>query len=190
MNFEQVRQGNGANVTLNVVANRIDGTSFIPSGTAKQDCQFTDANGENQKVTIWQGKGQPMPTTLVQQTVSLSISCKQKGTRINYGGFWNANAQTQPINTQAAPQQASQDAPQPAQPVQSPPLPPNTPILLDAAQIRRDIVCAYMRGGVEPDMGKVIYWTDYIATGNIPVPPCQNNPIPPEMQEDYGNPPA
>ncbi|KKL07420.1 hypothetical protein LCGC14_2586160, partial [marine sediment metagenome] len=93
MNFNAVRQANGANLTISAIANRIDGTTFIPSGTAKQDCKFTDASGEQQSITIWQGNGQPVPENRVGQTLSINISCKAKGNRTNYGGFWNSTAQ-------------------------------------------------------------------------------------------------
>ena len=110
MNFNAVRQANGANLTMSVIANVIDGTSFIPSGTPKQNCKFTDANGEQQSVTIWQGNGEPLPEDKVGQTLSINISCKTKGNRTNYGGFWNATAQVAPLT-----QTISPDPPQAAQ---------------------------------------------------------------------------
>ena len=119
MNFQAVRNANGQNVTMSAIATAIEGTSYIPSGTPKQDCKFTDANGELQSVTIWQGKGVPLPIEQQGLTLSINISCKPNNQgRINYGGFWNSKAQTLPINPQILPinPQPSQQAPsQPAQ---------------------------------------------------------------------------
>ncbi len=106
MNFNVVRQANGENVTISAIADRIDGTSFISSGTPKQNCKFTDANGEQQSITIWQGNGQPIPEDKVGQTLSINISCKTKGNRTNYGGFWNATAQVAQLSSQPASQGA------------------------------------------------------------------------------------
>jgi len=95
MNFAAVRNANGERVAMSAVANRIDGTTFIPSGSAKQDCLFTDTTGEQQKVTIWQGKRSALATNKVGQTVHIDISCKVSGSYTNYGGFWRAAQQPQ-----------------------------------------------------------------------------------------------
>ncbi len=107
MNFDAVRQANGQNVQLNAIATVIDGTSYTTTGTPKQQCAFTDANGETQKVTIWQGKGIPIPPERQGLTLSINISAKVKGNYTNYGGFWNSTAETRPLTPPQAPPQPS-----------------------------------------------------------------------------------
>lgn len=177
MNFQAVRQANGQNVTLSAVVGQVGPTTFIPSGTPKQECFFTDANDEGQKVTIWQGNGQPLPVEKVGLTLSLTISYKAKYKR--FGGFWNSNAKVAPLTQDPPPQQAQQLPPQAAQPSNAPPQGGN------AVSIRKSVVCAYLMGGKEPELGRVVYWGDYIATGNAPLPPAKKTDNQPEVKNDY-----
>ena len=122
MNFQAVREANGNNVVINAIATLIDGTTYTQAGKPKQYCKFTDANGEQQGVSIYQGTGQPIPPEKQGITLSINISAKTspQGNKLYYGGFWNSNAQVKPISVQTpqqprqAPQQAAQqpNAPQ------------------------------------------------------------------------------
>ena len=123
MNFQTVRQANGAQVVINATATQIDGTSFIPSGTAKQNCKFTDANGEQQSVTIWQGNGEPIPLGCQSQTLSINISSKTDRGRTYYGGFWQSGAQV-PQRSQGADIEHSTAFPSQISPPQAPQQPP------------------------------------------------------------------
>ncbi len=173
MNFQTVRQADGENVTMNAFADRIDGITFIPSGTAKQNCKFTDANGEQQSVTIWQGKGQPLPEDKRGQTLSINISCKVKGNRTNYGGFWNSTAQTRPLNQQVAnaPLQGQQGLNCP-QPTTKPSYQPNAKKEVDwdaiaEGKVRHGVLCAMLQGGLEVDYQAILEYTQFIVTGKI-----------------------
>jgi hypothetical protein len=159
MNFQAVRQANGSNVKINAIATRIDGTTYIPSGAPKQDCLFTDTAGEQQKVTIWQGKGQPIPPQRQGQTLSILISCKQNGEYLNYGGFWDSRTQTR----QQAPQQQAppQQAPQANKPDWD---------AISRGKVRHGVVCALLSSrGLEnmPDIPEIEQWVDYIMTGEV-----------------------
>ncbi|KKN75906.1 hypothetical protein LCGC14_0376140 [marine sediment metagenome] len=160
MNFNAVRQANGANLTISAIADRIDGTSFIPSGTPKQDCKFTDSKGEQQSVTIWQGNGQPIPEGKVGQTLSINISCKTKGNRTNYGGFWNATAQVAQLSSQPA-SQGAQNAAGSQKPDWD---------AIAEGKVRHGLVCAAIESNqlVCKDVSDLDYWKKYVMTGTVP----------------------
>lgn len=168
MNFQAVEQANGNDVTINAIATALGATEYTTQkGTPFMKCKLTDANGRMEDVTIWQGKGHPIPGSMQGQTLSFNLNCKVNGKYTNYGGFWNAAAQTQPIQPQAQPQ--GQQAPQ--QPAQR----PNVPQKDDRAEgmVRHGVVCAYISAGVEPEVPQVQYWTEFIMTGQTPLPPAK-----------------
>ena len=156
MNFKAVREANGDNLIMSAIANRIDGITHIPSGTPKQDCKFTDASGEQQSVTIWQGNGQPLPEDKVGQTLSISISCKTKGNRTNYGGFWNSTAQVAPLSI--LPTQGSQNAAGSDKPDWD---------AIAEGKVRHGLVCAGIASSqlICTDIYALERWKAYIMTG-------------------------
>jgi len=171
MNFQAVEAAQGNDVTINAIATSLGNTEYTKQkGTPFMKCKLTDANGRTEDVTVWQGKGHPIPGSMQGQTLSFNLSCKVNGQYTNYGGFWNASAQTQPIAPQ--PQQQGQQATQ--QPAQR-------PQGNDRAEgmVRHGVVCAYISAGVDPDIPTVQYWTEFIMTGQSPIPPGQNQPIQP-----------
>ena len=181
MNFETVRQANGDNITMRAFADKIDGISYIPSGTPKQDCKFTDANGEQQNVTVWQGKGQPLPENNVGQTLSINISCKVKGNRTNYGGFWNSTAETAPLNQPASKSPQGQQAPSGSAQRPNAKKDVGGGDAMAESEVRHGVLCAMLQGGLEVDYGAVLEFTKFIVTGQIP----QREPV--EGEPDWGN---
>lgn len=180
MNFSAVEQANGNDVTINAIATALGNTEYTKQkGTPFMKCKLTDANGRMEDVTIWQGKGHPIPGSMQGQTLSFNLSCKVNGQYTNYGGFWNASAQTQPIQPQAQPQ-GQQAPPQPAQGQQQPAQRPNTPRpkLRDydaenRGKCRYGIICAYISVGVDPVIPTIDYWVEYAMTGQVPLPPAK-----------------
>ena len=178
MNFQAVEQANGNDVTLNAVATSLGNTEYTKQkGTPFMKCKLTDANGRTEDVTIWQGKGHPIPGSMQGTTLSFNLSCKINGQYTNYGGFWNASAQVAPLPPQ--PQQGPrQAAGQPQQPARQ-------PQGNDRAEgmVRHGVVCAYISAGVEPEVQTVNYWTQFIMTGQAPPPPGQQ-PTPADYPEN------
>lgn len=173
MNFQAVEQANGNDVTINAIVTSLGNTEYTKQkGTPFMKCKLTDANGITKDVTIWQGRGHPIPGSMQGQTLSFNLSCKVSGQYTNYGGFWNASAQTAPIAQQPA-QQAQQGTQQPAQK-------PNVPQKDERAEgmVRHGVVCAYISAGVDPDIGTVNYWTQFIMTGQVPPQPVDLEDIP------------
>ena len=173
MNFNAVRQGNEQNIAMSGVLANLAGVTYTAQGKPKQACTITDANGETVTVSIYQGNGMAIPADKVGQTLSFNLSykiSKQNG-KGYYGGFWNSTAQVAPLQVQAPPQQPQQAPPQAARSfnAQSPP----DWDAIAAGKVRHGVVCAYLQGGKEPDLGRVLYWTDFIITGNVPLPPAK-----------------
>lgn len=168
MNFQTVRQANGGKVVINAIAMRIDGTTFISSGTAKQDCVFTDIAGEQQAVTIWQGKGTGIPVEQQGQTLSINISSKTDRGRTYYGGFWQSGAQTQQQGSQQG-QQAPQQAAGGQKSVSGG---------ISQADVRHGLVCSAVQSRqIEIRANQIIedllYWQEFIITGKAPLPAGQ-----------------
>ena len=164
MNFQAIEQANGNDVTINAIATALGNTEYTKQkGTPFMKCKLTDANGITKDVTIWQGKGHPIPGSMQGQTLSFNLNCKVSGQYTNYGGFWNASAQVQPI----APPQAAQGSQQAA----------GTPNARNKAdgqpdwdaiaegKVRHGIVCAYIQGGRDPEIESVKYWTYFVMYG-------------------------
>ncbi len=159
MDFQTVELANGTDVTINAIATALGNTEYTKQkGTPFMKCKLTDANGRMEDVTVWQGKGHPIPGSMQGQTLSFNLSCKVNGQYVNYGGFWNASAQTAPIAAQPTPQ----GQPQPAQR-------PNVPQKDDRAEgmVRHGVICAMIEGHCV-DYGFAIEYTKFIMTGQIP----------------------
>lgn len=71
----------------------------------------------------------------------------------------------------------------PSQPQQAAPATPQSPQASNVPQraedraegmVRHGVVCAYISAGNEPVIGTVDYWTKYIMTGKVPLPPGQS----------------
>lgn len=175
MNFQAVEQANGNDVTINAIATALGATEYTKQkGTPFMKCKLTDANGRTENVTIWQGKGHPIPGSMQGQTLSFNLNCKVSGQYTNYGGFWNASAQVAPIQAQATPQ--------PQQGQQQPTQRPNAPQPRDydaenRGKIRTQFVKAAIISGqivIGPNLTEDMnYWTEYAMTGQVPLPPAR-----------------
>lgn len=171
MNFQAVEAAQGNDVTINAIATALGNTEYTKQkSTPFMRCKLTDANGRMEDVTIWQGKGHPIPGSMQGQTLSFNLSMKVNGQYVNYGGFWNASTQTAPIQ----PQQGQQAPQQPAQGQQQPTQRPNVPQKDDRAEgmVRHGVVCAMIAGNCV-DYTFALELTQFIMTGQIPLPPEQ-----------------
>ena len=147
MNFQAVEQANGNDVVINAIATMLGNTEYTKQkGTPFMKCKLTDANGRTEDVTIWQGKGHPIPGSMQRQTLSFNLSCKVNGQYTNYGGFWNASAQVAPIAHQ--PQQATQRPQKASEPDWD---------AISYGKVRHGVVTSYIQAGIEPDIPTVNY---------------------------------
>lgn len=135
---------------------------------------FTDNYGNHhQNITIQTQngpvigrKGSKTPYAVQDLNKQVSWECEQK---TNSRGAYNKFTMPQdPKYAQTAPQQPQQAAQQAVQQ-------PNVPQGEDKAvgMVRHGVVCAYISASVDPDIQTCNYWTQYIMTGQAPLPPAK-----------------
>ena len=182
MNFAQVQQANGQNVTMFGTFNEIGGVSLNQNKKQVCKCQITDDAGEKHLVRLY---NQNMPTpALLNMRQEFSLSSYQGQTRqgqpyTGYSGFWNDRAQV----NQPAPQ-VPQQAPQyPQQPAQRPnvaqPAPqgmklPDTyayPVTPETARrmARTAFIVAILSNGQQPLYSHITELVEYSYTGKEPM---------------------
>lgn len=129
MNFAQVKQANGTNVTMFGTFDEIGGVSLNQNQKQVCKCQITDDNGEKHLIRIY---NQNMPTPQLlnmrqQFTLSSYQGQTQKGQPYTgYSGFWDDRAQINQVPANAP--QAPYNAPQtPQNRPQSTNVPPQAP---------------------------------------------------------------
>jgi len=185
MNFQQVIQANGQNVTILATFVEIGGVSFTQNQKQVCKCQLIDDNGEQHLVRIY--GTMPLPTLLnMRQQFSLSSyqGTNQRGQPYTgFSGFWNDRVQVNqvPGNAPPAPYNAPR-APQtpPQRPNVPPPVPrqgmkmPDTyayPVTPETADRMARAVCieALLRNGQKPLYSYVTELVDYIRTGKEPM---------------------
>ena len=122
------------------------------SGKPHQQVVLNDGESEG-KVKIWQGNNQPMTPDLIGVPCEFSLS----NYRNNYGtfisGFWQSGQQKAPLKPL---QTQQQQKPQTADKKEG---------TINNVQVRLDLVCAHLRGGIEPNLNDIKYWFHYITTG-------------------------
>ncbi len=140
MNFQQVKQANGNNVTMFGTFNEVGGVAHTANQKQVSKCQITDDNGEKHLVRLYG----TMPTpALINMRQEFSLSSYQGNNQqgqpyTGFSGFWNDRAMVNqvPANAPPAPYTAPQAPrysdlpPVPAQSPQAPPQPaqrPNVP---------------------------------------------------------------
>jgi len=191
MNFQQVIQAGGKNVTMLATFVEVGGVSFTANQKQVSKCQLKDDNGEQHIVRLY--GTMPLPTLLnTRQQFSLSSyqGTNQRGQPYTgFSGFWNDRAMVNQVPGQAP--QAPQ-APQP--PAQAPNVPPPIlrginmpdtyayPVTPDTARrmARTAFIAAILQNGQTPLYSYITELVEYSYTGKEPMPDpdpsIQNNP--------------
>ena len=117
MNFQQVQQANGQNVTMFGAITEFKGEGINPnSGKPFKKVTIVDANNEKHTVTL---RGTLPDLSIQGQRTQFDISTYsgnyQGQPYTGYSGFWKSTAQVNQQPQPTAPQQAQQGPSQPAQ---------------------------------------------------------------------------
>lgn len=180
MNFEQVRQANGQNVTMFGTFNEIGGVSLNQNQKPVCKCQIIDDSGEKHLVRLY---NQNMPTpALLNMRQQFTLSSYQGQTQqgkpyTGYSGFWDDRAMVNsaPQNVPQTPHNRPQST---NVPPQAPRLPqglkmPDTyayPVTPETADRMARAVCieAMLQNGQKPVYAYVTELVEYIRTGKEP----------------------
>ena len=193
MNFQQVKQANGNNITLFATFNEVGGVSLTQNQKQVCKCRLIDDNGEKHLVRLY--GTMPTPALLnMRQEFSLSSyqgENQQGQPYTGYSGFWNdramvnqvpANAPPAPYNTPQRPQPAPQrpNVPQPAPQGMNMPDTYAYPVTPETARrmARVALMVAMLRNGQSPLLSYVTELVEYSMTGIEPntQPQYQANP--------------
>ena len=206
MNFAQVKQANGQNVTLFATFDEVGGVSLTPKNRKQVcKCQIIDDDKERHLVRLY--GTMPTPAMLkMRQEFSLSSyqgQNQQGQPYTGYSGFWNdrvqvnqvpANAPPAPYATPQPPQgrpQAPQQSAQPPNVPQAPQAPPSRPQALNMPDTyaypvtpetarrmaRTAFMTAMLGNGQKPLYSYVTELVEYSYTGIEPRPAqAQTNP--------------
>ena len=202
MNFQQVKQANGNNVTMFGTFDEIGGVSLTQNQKNVCKCQIVDDSGEKHLVRLY-GTMPHVNLLRLRQEFSLSSyqGTNQRGQPYTgFSGFWNdraqvnqvpANAPPAPYNAPQAPQYAPQAPPKPAQ---RPNVPYNAlhsnepytqgmkmpdtyayPVTPETADRMARAVCveAILRNNQKPVYSYVTELVDFIRTGKEPYVPAE-----------------
>ena len=128
LNFQQVKQVNGQNVTLFATFNDVGGVSLTQNQKQVSKCHLTDDSGEKHLVRLYG----TMPTpALINMRQEFSLSSYQGKNQqgqpyTGFSGFWNDRAMVNqvPANAPPAPYAAP---PSPQAPYNAPQAPQNRP---------------------------------------------------------------
>lgn len=194
MNFQQVKQANGNNITLFATFNEISGVSLTQNQKQVCKCRIIDDNGEKHLVRLY--GTMPTPALLnMRQEFSLSSyqgKNQQGQPYTGYSGFWNDRAIVNQVPSNAPP--APHTMPQtPQYRPQQPNVPqqgmnmPDTyayPVTPETARrmARVALMVAMLRNGESPLYSYVTELVEFSMTGiepNIipnPDPSITNNP--------------
>jgi len=204
MNFAQVKQANGNNVTILATFVEIGGVSLTQNQKQVSKCQLTDDNGEQHLVRLY--GTMPLPNLLnMRQQFSLSSyqGTNQRGQPYTgFSGFWNDRAMVNQVPGNAP--QAPQASQQPAQATNIPPPIPQQPILQGIKMpdtyaypvtpetakrmARTAFIVAILQNGQTPLYSYITELAEYSYTGKEPNKQQDNanpdwvgeNPPPPE----------
>lgn len=177
MNFQQVIQAGGKNVTMLATFVEVGGVSFTANQKQVSKCQLKDDNGEQHLVRLY---GTMPLTTLLNTRQQFSLSSytgtNQRGQPYTgFSGFWNDRAMVNQV-----PGQASQ-APQP--PAQAPNVPPPIPrgmnmpdtyaypVTPETARrmARTAFIAAILQNGQKPLYSYITELVEYSYTGKEPM---------------------
>ena len=196
MNFQNVKQANGNNVTMFGTFNEVGGVALTQNQKQVCKCQIIDDNNEKHLVRLYG----TMPTpALLNMRQEFSLSSYQGKNRqgqpyTGYSGFWNDRAMVNqvPANAPPAPYNVPQDShynynvpqtPQaPPQPPQQPAQRPNVPQHLNMPDTyaypvtpetarrmaRTAFITAILQNGQQPLYSHVTELVEYSYTGIEP----------------------
>ena len=124
MNFAQVKQANGGNITIIATFNEVGGVSLTQNQKQVCKCQLTDDNGEKHLVRLYGTMPGPALLNMKQQFSLASYQgTNQRGQPYTgFSGFWNDRAMINQV-----PQNASQAPHTIPQMPQNRPQQPNAP---------------------------------------------------------------
>ena len=204
MNFVQVKQANGNNVTLFATFNDVGGVSYTQNQKPVSKCHLTDDSGEKHLVRLYGTMPTPALNNMRQEFSLSSYQGKnQQGQPYTgYSGFWNDRAMVNQVPTNAPP--APYNVPQtPQRPAQRPNVPqglnmPDTyayPVTPETARrmARVALMAAILRNGQSPLLSYVTGLVEYSMTGIEPsnVPDLdqsiQNEPIEAQFCDECRN---
>ncbi len=185
MNFQQVKQANGNNVTLFATFNDVGGVSYTQDQKPVSKCHLTDDSGEKHLVRLYGTMPTPALNNMRQEFSLSSYQGKnQQGQPYTgFSGFWNDRAMVNQVPANAPP--APYNVPQaPQQPAQRPNVPqglnmPDTyayPVTPETARrmARVALMVAMLRNGQSPLLSYVTELVEYSMTGiepsNVPEP--------------------
>lgn len=177
MNFAQVKQANGNNVTMFATFVEVGGVGLTQNQKQVCKCQLIDDNREQHLVRLY--GTMPTPALLnMRQQFSLSSyqGTNQRGQPYTgFSGFWNDRAMVGqvPSNVPQAPQAPQMPPQRPNVPVQAPRQGmkmPDTyayPVTPETADRMARAVCieALLKDGQKPVYSYVTELVDYIRTG-------------------------
>jgi len=191
LNFQQVKQANGNNVTIFATFSDIGGIGLTQNQKQVCKCQLTDDNGEKHLVRLYGTMPNPALQNMRQEfSLSSYQGTNQRGqTYTGFSGFWNdramvnqvpRNAPQAPYNAPQVPQNRPQSTniPQSNQPAYSQPNQgmkmPDTyayPVTPDTADRMSRAVCieAMLKNGQKPIYSYITELVDYIRTGKEPM---------------------
>jgi hypothetical protein len=197
MNFQQVKQANGNNITLFATFNEVGGVALTQNQKQVCKCQLIDDNREKHLVRLY--GTMPTPALLnMRQEFSLSSyqgKNQQGQPYVGYSGFWNDRAMVNQVPSNAP--QAPHTMPQtPQYRPQQPNVPqtnlqglnmPDTyayPVTPETARrmARVALMVATLRNGQVPLLSYITELVEYSMTGIEPSkvpdphPSIQNNP--------------
>lgn len=190
MNFAQVKQANGNNVTILATFVDIGGVSFTQNQKQVCKCQLRDDNGEQHLVRLY--STMPLSTLLnMRQQFSLSSyqGTNQRGQPYTgFSGFWNDRAMVGqvPGNAPQAPQAPQQPAqatnissPIPQQPIPQGMKMPDTyayPVTPETAKrmARTAFITAILQNGKTPLYSYITELAEYSYTGKEPIVDASN----------------
>jgi len=183
LNFQQVKQANGNNVTMFGTFDEIGGVSLTNNQKQVCKCQIIDDSGEKHLVRLY---GTMPHVNLLRMRQEFSLSSYQ-GTNqrgqpyTGFSGFWNdraqvnqvpANAPPAPYNAQQAPHQSAQRPNVPQNPQGRMKMPDTYayPVTPETADRMARAVCieAMLRSGQKPLYSYVTELVDFIRTGKEP----------------------
>ncbi len=138
--------------------------------------RLADASGE-QWVKVWDGNAGIMPGSHLGQNVNFNIKAQNFKGKTYLSGFWEIDSKTL-ATPYPAQQTTSYDTPQYRKEAAANAIRMaksssggNAPDWdrIAEGKVRHGLVCAYLQGGLEPDLPKVLYYTRFVITGVVEV---------------------
>lgn len=169
--FAEVRNYKGQNRAIACTVVDIDKVSYTTEGKAKQRAILADDTGEQQNVTIYQGRGDLLGEQLRNTKQHFLLKLNQYG---YYGGFWQTdNPAAIDHNAAQVPPQISPENQQKIDSIRQQMSKPAQPKQTDwdaiaEGKVRCQVLCAMIKADVKIDYDLVREFTKFIMTGKAP----------------------